>query len=389
MSSGCVTSSRIPVASNWSALGRAQEMECAPFPVAEDKVIAMESMSLYEANGGIAVSEVLLRDASQSFIQMPLRDSIHIPAHKVGSIELSPQSLVVGELFKPEASYLVVITRSKTDESWLTLRSVGERSQNQGRYRLPFSVAQASFVAASKNAGWLLFKRSSETKSVQDIEVEMAFLKFNQETQSLVSKVTSLAIGVEFPKLVWDARYQLGRLLWKGETSGKDQFFSAVSDPEGNWSQPSDIDLPISSMIESWSLSLVSGVYRLAFVDGDSFAGDASLKVAELSQTKDQRFQVRWVATKSLLSQQVSQPVWVSANDEAYLLLPKWRDAESTLANYKLVAGGIESLPDTGVFPQGVQVIGGTLLNSASMLVVLQSGADLGLNFRLCQIDMM
>ncbi len=377
----CTTKMSQNLTSGWSVLRDTSSVKCTSWPL-RDGELALDNMLMLPGGVPGFVAEVRMRNQSRRIAHANFAGSEAIDTNAIETIPLPSGAQVLGSAQWYDKQY-VAVSQMKNGKTVLDLR------------QFPRNIVQfsgASFghpIAAARLAGgnsgvWMTYKVGAENRSVEETPAALTFLKAAGKSD-LAAKMFAINFG-DFPALLPQKGTSTMLAIWQDVGEGGGKFKIAKFNEDGSVAGPQQLALPVNHAVESWAAVVNNNYNLLAYVDGDSMVGQASIKIAKISWNETVPV-VNWVRTRSLSDIHVADPVWVAGSENAYLLIPKWVDEENTVASYKVGADDIDAMAASGVFPKGTRVESGFYdIKNAKVYAVLRQRASVGWRYDLCQL---
>lgn len=355
--SGCQIFDKTETLSKWDALQAAQSVECSPWPKPPQD-LDVTNVSVLTGKSVGFVSEGRTRRGEKVRYFTPFDGNIPIKAERHGAIAAPSGTKFLGAL--EWNGKFFTLTENRGSKPVLELR---QPTSGKLLYMLPYSgpaLDQARFLSAAQGF-WMAYKaEAQEEQSIEDQPSEIAYITGLGQGSTLV--MTRFP-GVKFngkPMLVKTKDPQEILAVWLdtgvASTVEKPAFKVRLLKSDGTASPEHVLKIPLNEEVERWSAFSQGSLGYLAYVDGDTLMGNGSLRIAAFEWEKNLA-KVHWVKAKSLMNEHTAEPLWISKGKDAYILLLKWLDGESTLAAYKVSPEDVANLGTFGVFKEGTSLL--------------------------------
>lgn len=349
----CQTTSSQDLTSNWAVLKEAGKVECSTWPMREGEM-ALDHLAVLDTKPHGFVADIRLRSQGLRHAFATFESSTEIDPDDIATLKLPATAKVWGGLNLGAKSH-VVVAQIKAGKTSVDLREFPKNIVQQSGLVFNHPIA-AAHVTAGTGSFWLTYKVGNPDKSVEEMPANLAVVKITGNTLSMTPVKHSFN---ETPAVLVKSGTPGALAVWHDQTETSSNKFKIVKIAEdGTVNGPVPLAVPVNNAVESWAAVSLGDYSLLAYVDGDSMIGQASIKIAKIRWEETVPV-VAWVKTRSLSNIHVADPVWVRGKSTAYLLIPQWIDEENTIASYKIGADDIDAMAVSGVFPKGTRVVSG------------------------------
>ncbi len=378
----CTSTSSQNLTSNWSALRDVGKVDCAAWPLREGE-LAVEHLSLVDGVPPSFVAEIRMRNQTRGVAHAVYAASSQIDADDIQAVVLSAGAKVLAGAQFGEKK-LIAVAQQKNDKTLLDLRQFPQNVVAYSGVQFAQPLAAARLIGGTAGL-WLTFKPADSGRSVEETPAQVIFMK--PGVKGGLQRQDFKVSFNDFPAVLPKAGTGEAVALWHDTSDGAPKFKVAKLREDGSMSAVAVLAVPVNHAVESWSAVAAGAHSFLAYVDGDSMVGQASIKIAKISWDENLPV-VNWVRTRSLSDIHVGDPVWVAAADKAaYVLIPQWVDEENTVASYRVGPDDIEGMAVSGVFPKGTRVESGFYdAKKSRVYAFLRQKASVGWRYDLCHL---
>ncbi len=383
---GCTGLRKVETISKWDALQSAAKADCAPWPM-QKQDLGIYDLRLFDGEKPHFLARIMGRDAIQGWKGAPFAFDPEVNAKDVRAVQLGARPVILGGGSSAQGAFTIVANQDSGRTAQIEVRTFPDNIVRRRYQNLGITVVDG-FALPVQAALWMAVKVHSSEKSIEEVPVRILHLSQSEGEAKATIKTANVPMGTEFPALLTSAKGDSAQLVWRKEKGTKSEFFYSRLGADGSYATPTPLNIPVSMQVESWAAASFGSNILLAIVDGDSLVGQASLKLVRFEPAGKSGAEVKWVKTKSLLNEHVSDPVIASGPNGAYVLLPKWLDEESTIATYRLGIEAVESQPVAGIFPKGIRLVGASISQDGKKLfAIVRSRAKVGWNFQVCRLE--
>lgn len=370
----CTTSGSHEATSGWSALMRADKVECSTWPL-RDKDLQIDDLSWLGGQKPGFLLSGLRRDASPLHYFAPFDGDETVDPSTFVPLNLGAHAILLGGGSIGNQA-VILVAHNNAGKSTFDIRSL---PNNVVKYKGDigsYQVVEGS-VAHAKGGLWLSLKSEDNIYHLVHINT--------QQPAKLSSKALPAPTFSDQPKLLGSATGGGATVLWKEGDSGKPLRLQELT-ADGGAEPPVTLDLQVSSQLESWSATAHAGAIYLALLDGDTMVGQAEVKVAAVYHGKTGT-SVKWNKAVPLRDTHAQEPTLVATRDGLEVLVLNWIDEESTIARYKVAGASLGKPTYSGVFQKGARILdafAGPDLKDA--FVLTRNRGDKRSAYQLCKI---
>jgi hypothetical protein len=259
----------------------------------------------------------------------------------------------------------VVIVRSSSSQAFVEVRTIRDNIVRATSQPLPFAIRSATLTRAGEGF-WLVYERTAEGPdySLEDPAAEtqygIAYLNRAKDGQLSLRELDtgpleSAPLVLHLPQS--DVSEALVVYTTTDDSARKTPFRYRLIREGAEIAPERSLDLAVSDRLESWTASTSHRDLALAWVDGDTLVGQATLRAAKLS-VSDAGLSVSASSELTLTDVHASEPLWMSrANGKNALFLLQWMDDEGSIGVYTLEDNTLKGPRYVGVLPRGARVM--------------------------------
>jgi hypothetical protein len=366
---GCTTLGKPKTVSRWAVLDKAEDVECAPWPMRNKDLRIDELHYVGGVSPGFVVSGVK-RDGGAMFYWAPFRGEVELEPESFVNLPLGRGAVVAGGGATSGAPY-VALLQNAAKGAVLEVRGIRDNVVRLKSALSESDIKDAWTVNADFGA-WVTYRKD-------DNDVYMLFLRDKPRLAALK------AAGATFKEVpvVLPVKGKLEAVTVRKEGGG---IMARTVSADGQSSSDAPIDVKIDQELESWSAASHNGQHYVGYVDGDSLVGQAALKLSQVT-LGDGSASVAWTRSTPLKDLHASEPVFVGARGALHLLVMQWVDEESTIGRYKVAGGQLGKPIYSGIFPKGSRVMAAfTSQKEGDLFVVVRHKHDEGWGYRICEL---
>lgn len=356
--SACQTSPAKKTSSNWTQLKTAQEVDCHPWPKKNEDldVGSLERINWTKDQGIIAQGRS--RNTRKVRYFVPFSGDHRIDADDLRKLEWPNDAVFLGQgPDEKDGGHTFVLLGTSDAGHRLELRG-NQKSSALAQSNLKSSrTIGGGRTYAWRGGFWLGYYETGEDEAQDDQPLQVSSVVVRGR-ELVVQEVAGLSVVGR--SMIFPRTDKLASIFWLNQGTSvrteKSIFMFSEINQNSKTQKATSLKLPINHEVENWDLITENGKkFYLAFIDGDSLLGRATLKVAELTVTGPE-VELNWVKSKPLTEEHVTRPLWLKKGKNLYVVLQKWKDEESTLATYQVDKGEVISRSAHGVFEEATKI---------------------------------
>lgn len=381
----CATGNEITPKSEWSKLSEAKATHCKDWPLGEQD-LEIRDIKITHVGGTSFLVSAIGRDGQPLYYLAPFEGRVSLDYGDQKPLAFGKKAVPLGaSVFK--GTPVAWLGQSDADgKGFLELRSLTDNTV-VAKTPLKDHVVQEGDLYNDERGSWLFYRgsRPSEDGAMESVGDGYPLLARGEKGPSglMIRPFNQLKYDGQ-PKML--ASKDKALVVWPKTVKRDSQFFLKMMNEAGNVTASGGLSLKIKDL-EGWAIAAMPNEYLIAYVEGDSLVGNATLQIVRFTVGE---FGVKVVSAKRfpLANQHVSDPLWVVQNGEAWLMLLTWVDEESTASIYHVGASDIKDPILSGIFRKGSR-IGGAFLEqkSGDLFSVMRFREGNGWKWQLCKAD--
>jgi hypothetical protein len=376
--SGCAIFSSKKTNSEWDVLSSVDKVSCASWPLAENDIQVNEIKVSQNAAAKVQVAfaaSVVKRNGAPGFYYVPFDDDAKLNRDDLVPLKLGRGSILIGSSLMAETP-VVGVVRNQTEKAIFELRTVKDNVVRFSTDAAELPIADGEILTVDHGA-WLSYRRD-------DNGIRFSFIDWEKPTKIEAKNFRTVAFGGQ-PVALAKADKSGILALWRDD-KGDRRFQVRNLARDGQTAAPVTLDVKIDGTVESWSAASFGQGYFLAYVEGDSLVGQATLRVAYFNW-RDGVPVVQWQKEQIIKDVHVGEPMFSAVNDKLDLLLLNWVDDESTIARYQVSSGTLGQPKFSGVFERGARLVKAfTDAKRSDSFVLMRYREDNKWTFKVCEL---
>ncbi len=379
---GCTSLFGPKTVSNWKQLESVDSISCKNWPLKPQDIGVNDVVVANGFNQTNILAESIQRNGSKLHYYYSFKGSPRIDVGDVKPLRLGADSSLVRANQSISGDLVAVIKNKSRGRSVVEFRRIKDNIVLHTTRSLGKEVYGGK-IHRTDSGYWLLAQNDRYELRFVDTKVKKSPLPVRSFRKNRFSSEPSF-LPMEKPDQI--------AVLSLDESKGskgsrKETFYIRSFSAKGK--QLKKISLPISTAqgVESWDVTYRNGSFIIAFVEGDSVIGQATLRLVRFnwqngSPTLDGEQKI------AMTDLHLSEPFWVSTPLADHLLILKWVDEESTLAAYTWKTGAELKTQHFGIFPKGSTIVDSFVFGKDfESFAVIRNRQNLRWNFKICHLD--
>lgn len=381
----CATGNDITPKSEWSKLKEAKATHCKDWPVGED-VLEVRDIKVTSVGGTSFIVSAIARSGEPLHYLVPFDGKVTIDRDDQRLLPFGKKAVPLGASVV-RGTPVAWLGQSDVDgHGFVELRSLADNTV-VSKVPIKGHLIQEGEAFADESGSWLFYQgaRHIDDGTMEAVGNGYPILARSEMTKSGLSFRSFEQLQYQGQPRMLSGKDR-ATIIWPRSIKRETQFFVREVAESGKVVSSSSLSLKVKDL-EGWAVATLPNENLLAYVEGDSLVGNASLQIV--------RFTVGELGTKVLSSkriqlanQHVSDPVWVVQNGEAHLMLLTWVDEESTAIIVKVGVREVKDPVLSGIFRKGSR-IGGAFIDpkSGDLFSLMRYREANSWKWQLCKVD--